>query len=670
MKAGVLVPINQYIDISKSMRIFLTSVVICAALPAFATSVAPLFISKNLQQNGLNIFFEKAEKLLPEKIRETLTDSVQVEFKEFESEGVVSSIVSRCSQNSKAGKHGHADEPRALAGYIQKKNILAGSYKIILNKGLLAEILKGEKNSTTISCWQKNMYTYALATLIHELAHIYDYTLKITPHQQKIKLDCESGDRNYRNLPNCRLQQIRKGALSESPQFLNLGHWQSRNSSINIKTSGKPDIYESQNAWEFFAVNFENFILDPEYKCRRPALYEFYRQHFGQLPITEAHCQINPVIYEGTTGLPITLDSSKIHSVRFVVSNPGQGWMSKFGHAYLLLVVCAPEQTRINDTCLKDKTHHIVVDFSAKVDTNDVNYFTGVFGGYFSSLNVSKLASTLNKATYDENRSLLSYPLNLSHKQIQILINKLLETYWDYTSEYFFINNNCAHELARVLLSLLPSDHKAHNPNHYMQLVNSPQTLRKGLIYADLIGFDSSAMVYKAIGEIRSASFKNLIRAAGNLLQDITTSDQYIEKASAPLRRQVIKKLQQEKKHDIVIWSSVYILEQAIYHAVHKKTLANVYKQLDKSEFVNYSDLVSRDMWFTPNNFINLKSTYTYGIPLKSEVIADSDVKSKWQASQNPRVQFLDKLWSKADLTELKETEVLLELAYASMIKK
>jgi hypothetical protein len=87
----------------------------------------------------------------------------------------------------------------------------------------------------------------ALAAVIHELAHFYDRSAQ--------------------------------GQLSRDPRLLDLAGWQVRPMRLGLRTSNNsfsdrsPDRYELTSPVEFVAVNLEYFLLDPDYACRRPALY-------------------------------------------------------------------------------------------------------------------------------------------------------------------------------------------------------------------------------------------------------------------------------------------------------------------------------------------------------------------------------------------------------------
>nr|GFD54812.1 hypothetical protein [Tanacetum cinerariifolium] len=58
----------------------------------------------------------------------------------------------------------------------------------------------------------------------------------------------------------------------------------------NGQVARSPDIYEISSPLEFVAVNMEYFLLDPAYACRRPALYDYYKQLFNWAPAAKDDC--------------------------------------------------------------------------------------------------------------------------------------------------------------------------------------------------------------------------------------------------------------------------------------------------------------------------------------------------------------------------------------------
>ena len=124
--------------------------------------------------------------------------------------------------------------------------------------------------------------------------------------------------------------------------------------------------------------------------------------------------------------------------------------MSRWGHAMLRLVVCAPGR-RPGPDCRLDLGEHLVLSFRAFVDDVQVSSWRGLTGSYPSRLFVLPLAQVVAEYTEVELRGLQSIPLRLSPAEIATLLQRAAQVHWSYDGRYGFIGNNCAVETARLL---------------------------------------------------------------------------------------------------------------------------------------------------------------------------------------------------------------------------
>ena len=185
----------------------------------------------------------------------------------------------------------------------------------------------------------------ALAALLHEIAHVLDARLR----------------------------------LSRDPRLLDLAGWQLRPRRFGLRNADNPlrdrspDPYELHSPAEFVAVNFEHFLLDPDYRCRRPALHRHLAMRLG---VDSEHAPLRPC----ADALPFVtasehgdhppldaLDPARVHAVEYLFAEPTHAPMSRWGHSMLRLVVCAPGRTPGPD-CRFDLAHHRVLSFRAFVD--------------------------------------------------------------------------------------------------------------------------------------------------------------------------------------------------------------------------------------------------------------------------------------------------------------
>ncbi|MGY1520225.1 DUF7844 domain-containing protein [Luteimonas sp. A482] len=275
----------------------------------------------------------------------------------------------------------------------------------------------------------------ALAALLHELAHVHD--------------------------------RSPRGGLSREPRLLDLAGWPVQPLRLGLRTSRNdlrdrtPDAYELASPAEFVAVNFEHFLLDPGYACARPALYRHFADRFGLPPARGATtgCPRQlPFVAAGQGGAMLQgleLDPSRIHSVDYLFAEASEQPMSRWGHAMLRLVVCAPGRPR-GPECRLDLQHHLVLSFRAFVDDVQVSSWRGLTGSYPSRLFVLPLEQVVDEYTRVELRGLQSIPLRLDDGEVAGLLERAAQMHWSYDGRYRFIDNNCAVETWKLLNDGVP----------------------------------------------------------------------------------------------------------------------------------------------------------------------------------------------------------------------
>ena len=302
----------------------------------------------------------------------------------------------------------------------------ATHWRILLDRRLLRET-----SAHTTSPAADAPASPALAALLHELAHLYDRTPA--------------------------------GGLSRDPRLLDLAGWQvavpgPRRSGRNRFSDRSPDAYELASPREFVAVNLEHYLLDPEYACRRPQLAAYFDAHFGHAPPGRAACEAELAFVQdpaaGATPLQL-LDPARIHAVDYLLAEGGEGLASRWGHAMLRLVVCAPGRAPGPD-CRLDLQHHLVLSFRAFVDDLQISSWRGLAGGYPSRLYVLPLEQVVDEYTRVELRDLRSLPLALDADERTALARRAARLHWSYDGRYRFIDNNCAVETWKLLHDALP----------------------------------------------------------------------------------------------------------------------------------------------------------------------------------------------------------------------
>ncbi len=304
-----------------------------------------------------------------------------------------------------------------------------------------------------------------LATVLHELTHLYDRARLWSPEErarlQRCRREAQSqglvGQRD-----ECRGDVQRRFTLSDDPRLLDLAGWQQAvgqrgaREGRNGMVARSVDGYELSNPREFVAVNMEYFLLDPEYACRRPLLQRYFSEHFGWAPARAQACPAEFAYLNASSDYqkaPLgKLDPERVYEVDYLFAEANDNWVSRWGHSMLRLVVCAPGRPR-GPACRLDLDQHLVLSFRAFVGDIQLSSWDGLTGVYPSRLFILPLAQVIDEYTKVELRSLASIPLRLPREQQDSLVRRAAELHWSYDGNYYFLSNNCAVETLKLLRS-------------------------------------------------------------------------------------------------------------------------------------------------------------------------------------------------------------------------
>jgi len=341
----------------------------------------------------------------------------------------------------------------------------AGGNLVLLNRRLLPALTDGSAAIERTSRPHGTVRRELLATLVHEVAHLYDRARLWSPENYRQLALCSqrASSLGQVGLPDsCRGQTERRFTLSDDPRLLDLAGWPQRvgrrgeREQDNAQVARSPDGYELTSPLEFVAVNLEYFLLDPSYACRRPLLHRYFSEHFGWQPEGVQACEGNlPILNAGhdfgRTPL-VTLDPERVFEVDYLFAEANDAWVSRWGHSMLRLVICAPGRPR-GPACRLDLDHHLVLSFRAFVGDVQLSSWDGLTGVYPSRLFVLPLGQVIDEYTKVELRSLASIPLKLERDEIRSLVERSAEMHWSYDGDYYFLSNNCAVETLKLLRS-------------------------------------------------------------------------------------------------------------------------------------------------------------------------------------------------------------------------
>ncbi|MBA6098205.1 DUF4105 domain-containing protein [Pseudomonas juntendi] len=303
-----------------------------------------------------------------------------------------------------------------------------------------------------------------LATVLHELSHIYDRARLWPSRERSLIARCkrQQGTVGKIGLPEeCRGQAERRFTLSDDPRLLDLAGWpqyvgrRGEREQHNGQFVRSPDSYELSSPKEYLAVNMEYFLLDPSYGCRRPALNQYLHEHFGWAPPQNTCARGLPFINAGSdfARQPLgEIDPERVYEVDYLLAEANQNLVSRWGHSMLRLVICKPGRPRGPD-CRLDLDQSLVLSYRAFVNDVQLSSWDGLVGVYPSRLFVLPLGQVIDEYTKTELRSLASVPLKLNREEVENLVRQAAEMHWSYDGNYWFLSNNCAVESLKLLRS-------------------------------------------------------------------------------------------------------------------------------------------------------------------------------------------------------------------------
>lgn len=337
--------------------------------------------------------------------------------------------------------------------------------RLELNAQLLPKLVDGSAASEQTGRAHGTLQRELLASLLHELTHLYDRARLWDAETQHLQQNCRRrvASGGLIGLPaECRGQTARRFTLSDDPRLLDLAGWpqyvgrRGQREQHNGQVARSPDSYELSNPREFVAVNLEYFLLDPSYACRRPELYAYWQTHFGWAPGAKTPCSPQVAYLNAGSDFgrqPLgQLDPERVYAIDYLLAEANSEWVSRFGHSMLRLVICAPGRPR-GPACRLDLDQHLVLSYRAFVGDVQLSSWAGLTGGYPSRLFVLPLSQVIDEYTKIELRSLASVPLKLSRSEQDALVRRAAELHWSYDGSYFFISNNCAVETLKLLRS-------------------------------------------------------------------------------------------------------------------------------------------------------------------------------------------------------------------------
>ncbi|MFP5519144.1 MAG: DUF4105 domain-containing protein, partial [Bdellovibrionia bacterium] len=416
-----------------------------------------------------------------------------------------------------------------------------------------------------------------------------------------------------------------KNNVSDNPQFLYSISWNKKEFkgqylvSEDDSTARSPNPYEFKNPEEAFSVNFEFFLMDPQYKCRRPTAYRFLANHFQFEPFAQIQCAQRDQVYVTLNNSTFSgaifesLPVDRIASIHYLLAGDGEAMMSKWGHSMIRLVICSPERKIISEKeCINDIAHHRVVSYRAGVTDLSIDNVKGITGEYPSRLYILPLLNIINEYTKLEMRELLSYPLVFNRDQVKDFVTRAQEQNWGYRGKYYFSNNNCATETFNLIRSVAPE-----NINFASRQINTPKSLRDALLTSKL-GVDSEKFQNRGSRYYWSSKKNDFQRHVDNVakISGIQIKDVQNYIALPPQVRQQIYQRVLASKQNL---ASLYVLTDLMHERLNMIKNATILQLEQKKKNSDVLKTIKEAL----DQEAKIGSTYfssTYGIPTNREI--------------------------------------------------
>ena len=496
-----------------------------------------------------------------------------------------------------------------------KKTVIYGLYKktenqLIVNAPVILELSRGRKLSKAINCQHKSLYAQAIATLVHELTHAYDL------NNGRI-----SNSEDY----------MRRVSLKQSLLIKNK----------NLLPIRSSDIFEMTNLSESFAVNMEYFVMDPEFYCHKPSMFNYFKNLFGADPYPQRNCSVsNTVMVSSLLGvLPIELDPHRIYRIDYLLPTSMKEIPVGVRHSMFRIVICAPTRidpisnmtipaTPMGKKCLEDLAYHLVINYKDNSEDSKLDLLKNLnlWGAYPTALSIFNFSEVLEKYNRDEHFDLTDYPLKLSETEKKDFILRVKEEHWNYRRSYNFISNNCTEDNNH-----LDDRSSLITKKAVLEDLNTPE-------YAYLLDMESAEVFSgnnmqlfiafkEAYGHSSVSNKENIDQSAWLKFINESSSDSRMARfkifSQAHVPNHNLNANLTSLKKRLAIASSFSVMEQYF-----QRTLILKIKTEAAEYFYNENDSHGKDILKELHSALSLKLNDSmkigYGIPSNDEIIPDA----------------------------------------------
>ena len=572
--------------------------------------------------HAVSSFLHEAESLVPPSIKEKLARPILIRFKKLDEN--LELPIPICSEDSSPRSEEHIHKSgKTIYGKTH-------SHEIWINSLFLPHILNGSDQADPVfPCRHKNFYRLALATVLHEVAHLYDFSKPLT----------------WKGIVSSDLKYQKLAGWNHHKLFSHL--FTSRVAPSNEAKLRSPDLYEYSDIREYFAVNMEYFLLDPEYGCRRPTEHTFFVKHFGFNPYPNPGCQINTKVNfhflnANLETNPIAdLDPKRVYEIHYLLAKKGASPGGHFGHSMFRFILCDPKRTEVGPECLKDVGHHAVLSFRALSTHARLDPWKALTGQYSSQGFLFYFPDILEEYNKFELRDVASIPIRFSPEEKATFIYKFLETYWEYRGRYYFLKNNCSTESARMLKIAL------ERPRGFRALFQSPNGLLDQLedggwvdtaVLKDQAAAIKAGYFFPSAKDLQEKAFETVRSGSKLVSENWSTWERFMTESHPRDRRRIfLGMLKGQKKANPTeirkVTAAYYYLESSLFRLKERRFEEMAFQKLEEDRKENVATEVSTLYTEVVNSakesFGVSSQDFGYGIPIEGSLEQVSDVVSE-----------------------------------------
>ena len=570
--------------------------------------------------------------------------TIEVDFENFGGKFPINTVT-KCEQG------GSEQAESILAQYSPSFFGDSKVHKIKIHSGFIPYLV-GDKGDIQFNCRHKSITKTFIGSFIHEVAHIYDELnlptqsfeeKKLREKCRRLKRESTRGSVVKNTEPlKCKFLRKYKHTVSDRFPFIYIAGFSSNGKvknklgRLDTETSRSVDEYEFENLQESFAVNFEYFILDEEFRCRKPAMSMVFESKFPSFK-RHSRCKINYNLFTSLNLGSVNIDPERVHSIHYLLADKGEALESKFGHSMFRIIVCAPEREEVSEDCVEDLSHHVIVSYRANQAGIQTDYISGIVGKDPSQLFIFSLADMIKEYNVGDNRSLVSIPLQLERFERELFLKNVLERYWSYRGRYYFVNNNCATESQQHLLASLKED--SLNTFSKKSLVAVPTLIqfdweKTGLITSNDIkeSYENRNQYFPSYRSVAQQQFEKL---KSNVDGDSVNVDfeELFTKLDTEDRRRLFDRfmLNLPKNGNQVV--SFFLRLESLYkehlNQKLKKNMSVAVKEMNENTGDdNALTNLSKSLFKTREKLMpwNLISSEGYGVPFDNEVLSNEEI--------------------------------------------